>query len=388
MPVRVAVRTASAGEPMSLGELVEACRALPVASAAAASAYEEARPAMLASVNAELLGREDLPQLLGGSSSQLMTTNHENHAAFMSNVLALGQHELLARSLPWIYRTYRARGFSYGYFLVELQAWRHAIDACLPAEWAGEVSVLYQWMVDHHAEVVSLAEERPEEATASDQAGRWSAVEERYLAALLAGDVASAIALARTVAEPSDLEGFYLSVIQPAMYAVGARWEAGDLSVAQEHLASAITSRVVVSLSAARTARKPSRGRAMVSAAPYEFHELGGWMISDLLEADGWEVIYVGANTPAEALVDLVRDRRPAFVALSVTMPFGLTMVRSIIAAVHAVPASPPVRCLVGGRVFNEQPGLWKELGADGWAKDAHEAVVAARAFGAGEQRG
>ncbi len=373
---------------MSLGELVEACRALPVASSAAASAYEEARPAMLASVNAELLAREDLPRLLGGSSSQLMTTNHENHAAFMSNVLALGQHELLARSLPWIYRTYRARGFSYGYFPVELQAWRRALDACLPAEWAGQISVIYQWMVDHHAEVVSLAEERPEAPAPAERSDRWINLRERYLAALLAGDVAGAIALARTVAEPSDLEGFYLSVIQPAMYAIGARWEAGELSVAQEHLASAITSRVVVGLSTARAARKPWRGRAMVSAAPNEFHELGGWMISDLLEADGWEVIYVGANTPAEALVDLVRDRRPAFVALSVTMPFGLAKARSIIAGVHAVPASPPVRCLVGGKVFNDQPGLWKELGADGWAKDAHDAVMAARAFGAGEQRG
>jgi methanogenic corrinoid protein MtbC1 len=75
----------------------------------------------------------------------------------------------------------------------------------------------------------------------------------------------------------------------------------------------------------------------------------------------------------------MVRDRRPAVVALSVTMPFNLDRTKAIIAALRAQTASGPVRILVGGRVFNRQPGLSEAVGADGWAENAHDAVLQAR---------
>jgi methanogenic corrinoid protein MtbC1 len=211
---------------------------------------------------------------------------------------------------------------------------------------------------------------------------RWDDLRRRFLATLVAGDPAAAVELAGEVADRADLEGFFLSVIQPAMYAVGEKWERGELSVAQEHLASAISSRVVTSLSAARRLEKPWRGRVVVSAVTNEFHELGAWMVADLLEADGWEVSYLGANAPLEDLVALIQARRPVLLALSITMPFNLDRTRAIISAARAPPLTPPLRVLVGGQAINLRPGSWEEVGADAWAKDGGEAVVAARALG------
>jgi methanogenic corrinoid protein MtbC1 len=211
---------------------------------------------------------------------------------------------------------------------------------------------------------------------------RWADLRTRYHAALVDGDPAAAVALAGEVTTRAELEAFFLSVIQPAMYTIGDEWERGEVSVAQEHLASAISSRVVSSLSSARRLERPWRGRAVVSAVANEFHELGAWMVADLLEADGWEVSYLGANAPIEDLVSLVQARRPVLLALSVTMPFNLDRARAIIAAARAPPLTPPLRVLVGGRAFNLQPGSWQEVGADAWAKDAGEAVIQARALG------
>jgi methanogenic corrinoid protein MtbC1 len=372
---------------MTLEDLVAGARALPPASPEAAEAYGAAREAMVARVNADLHGREDLPRLLGGAPTEVMVANHLNHADFMSNVFALQQHELLARSLPWIYRTYRARGFSYDYFPVELRAWCRAVAACVPAGRTDRLLACYRWMIERHADVVALSGEKPAPGAAASEPDRWTGPREQYLAALLAGDPAAALALSRAVVTPDDLEDFFLSVIQPAMYAIGERWEAGEVSVAGEHLASAITNRVVAGLSTGRKLERPWRGLAVVSAAPNEFHELGAWMVSDLLEADGWEVSYLGANTPTDDLVALVGARQPALLALSVTMPFSLERTRAIIAAVKARPRTPPVRFLVGGRVFNDQPELWREVGADAWARDAHDAILAARGFGRTEPR-
>jgi methanogenic corrinoid protein MtbC1 len=211
---------------------------------------------------------------------------------------------------------------------------------------------------------------------------RWADLRARYLAALLAGDPGAALALAGEVTSSADLPGFFVSVIQPAMYTVGERWEAGEVSVAQEHLASAISSRVVSSLASGRKLVKPWRGRAVVSAVTNEFHELGAWMVADLLEADGWEVSYLGANAPLVDLVALIQARRPALLALSVTMPFNLERARALISAARARPLDPPLRVLVGGWAFNLQPGSWELVGADAWGRDAGEAVVQARDFG------
>jgi methanogenic corrinoid protein MtbC1 len=366
---------------MTLEQLVEGAKSLPIVPADAAARYGESNESMVALVNADLQGRKDLARLIGNSPLDVMFANHANHAAFMSNVFSLGQNELLARTLPWVYRSYRGRGFSYDYFPVELSAWVRAVEACLPPGQAAPILAVYQWMLACHAEVVLLAGAKGVDGPDRSPypSGPWAGMRERYLAALVAGDPAAALEIARAITSPADLESFFLSVIQPAMYEIGDRWEAGELSVAREHLASAITSRVVASLSTARNVKKPWRGRAVVSAAPNEFHELGAWMLSDLLEADGWEVSYLGANTPQEDLVEMVRDRRPAVVALSVTMPFNLDRTKAIIAALRAQTASGPVRILVGGRVFNRQPGLSEAVGADGWAENAHDAVLQAR---------
>jgi methanogenic corrinoid protein MtbC1 len=369
---------------MTLDSLVEDAGALALVPAAAAAEYDARRDAMAARVNAEFALRRDTQALIGGGPLEVMHENHANHAAFMATVFALGQQELLARTLPWVYRAYRGRGFSYDYFPIELAAWVRAVEECLPPGTTSEVVATYRWMMRRHDDIVRLAEAGSERGGAHARADgdRWAEPLTRYVAALLEGDSGKALEVAKAVTTPQDLEGFYLQVVQPAMYQVGARWEAGQMSVAEEHLASAITARVVAGLTSARGASKPWRGRAVVSAAPSEFHELGAWILSDLLEVDGWEVSYLGANTPQQALVDLVRRREPAFVALSVTMPFNLEKTKTMIASLRAQNFAWPLRVIVGGAVFNLQHGLWAAIGADAFAEDAQAAVTQVRAFG------
>jgi methanogenic corrinoid protein MtbC1 len=50
-----------------------------------------------------------------------------------------------------------------------------------------------------------------------------------------------------------------------------------------------------------------------------------------------------------------------------------------LIAATRAT-ENPP-RILVGGAPFNSLPGLWKDVGADGYARDAVEAIAVAAAL-------
>jgi methanogenic corrinoid protein MtbC1 len=172
--------------------------------------------------------------------------------------------------------------------------------------------------------------------------------------------------------------GFYLEVIEPSMVEIGARWERGEISVAQEHLATAISSRVMAALYPRFVLGEQTKGRAVVTTVCEEFHELGAWMVADLLALEGWEVSYLGANTPTGDLLDMLLNLKPDLLALSSAMPFNLDRVQESIQAVRDREELAATRILVGGRIFREMDDLWRLTGADGWARDAQEAVALA----------
>jgi methanogenic corrinoid protein MtbC1 len=116
----------------------------------------------------------------------------------------------------------------------------------------------------------------------------------------------------------------------------------------------------------------------VVTTVSEEFHELGAWMVADLLALDGWEVSYLGANTPAEDLLDMLCNRKPDLLALSSAMPFNLDRVHESIQALRARVELEAMRIMVGGRVFRSMEDLWRLTGADGWARDAQEAAALA----------
>ena len=186
-----------------------------------------------------------------------------------------------------------------------------------------------------------------------------------YLSALLAGDAIRARHLIDAAVErgmpPADV---YLHVLQPALERIGDRWESGEVSVAYEHQATAITQGILGALGP-RMRVAPTSGRlAELACTPGELHSIGVQMIGDFLEAEGWEVLLLGASVPASALAGLVADESPDAVALSTATPGLLGAVKEAVAAVASVEPRPFIA--VGGRAWRSQPpGRALELGAD-----------------------
>jgi methanogenic corrinoid protein MtbC1 len=103
----------------------------------------------------------------------------------------------------------------------------------------------------------------------------------------------------------SSLHEAFFEVLAPALIEVGVRWEAGDVTVAQEHLATSTVRAAMQRLLA--DARADVRGVAVLACAPGEQHEIGLLMLAVLLRADGWQVAYLGADTPVPDAVELAR---------------------------------------------------------------------------------
>jgi methanogenic corrinoid protein MtbC1 len=147
-----------------------------------------------------------------------------------------------------------------------------------------------------------------------------------------------------------------------SLYEVGRRWETGRASVAQEHLATAITEELLalvfpVALAAAPPSRLVGLPTALVACSANELHQVGGRIVADTLELAGWDTSFLGANTPIDGLAVLAARRKFDAVFISVAtldnLPGGLQ------AAAKVRAAAPAARVIVGGGAFQ-----WAEPGA------------------------
>ncbi len=200
---------------------------------------------------------------------------------------------------------------------------------------------------------------------------------ERYLAAVLEGSRRTAFGVVDEAFHGGiGLRELYLGVFQPAMRDIGRLWQENRITVADEHLATAITQAAMARLYDELFRGGGEAGPLLIAAcADTERHELGLRMICDVLEMEGWDTVFLGATVPIEDLVAMVRERRPDVVALSASIAPHLGRVRATIDAIRgAMPGAAPL-IAVGGRAFADDPGLADRLGADLTATDAVEAA-------------
>lgn len=186
---------------------------------------------------------------------------------------------------------------------------------------------------------------------------------------------ATAVGLADGGLPPRDV---YLQVLAPALEEIGSRWQRGTATVAQEHLATALVSSIMATL-APRLDEPPVVGRrAVLAGTDGELHSVGLRMVGDFLEADGWDVDFLGALTPEGEVERFTADRRPDLVCLSTTLTTHLPAVRSTIAALRRLPTPPLI--MVGGRAYGGDAAVALGLGADAFASDAGAASKFLRA--------
>ena len=211
---------------------------------------------------------------------------------------------------------------------------------------------------------------------ADTEAPATAPVRDGYLGALLAADVPAA----RTVLDDALSAGvsareIYLAVLQPTLYEIGRRWSRAQISVAQEHLATAATQSAMARLAEglATGTRRVRPGAALVACVSDELHALGGRMVADFLEADGWNVVYLGQLTPGSDLAAMAAEHGAQVVALSAALPERVPRVAEVCAALRALDPTPFV--IVGGQAFGGSPERALRTGADAYGTDAADAA-------------
>lgn len=260
---------------------------------------------------------------------------------------------------------------------MELTAWQEAVRQHLEPVLAGPILVIYGWMMAHHPDWITLSRTP---TMVSEQPPDIQKDAEDWTRILLKGDTRKSMELAAESGNKSNgIASLYLDALQPALCRLGKLWEEGSISAAQEHLSTAIVSRIMAAMYDRITWPELSLGRAVIACTADEFHEIGARMVSDLLEMDGWNVTFLGANTPEADLLDLLVSDPPDLLGISVSMIFNLKHLRDLITRIRNTPNLANIKILVGGQGTAGIESLWQATGADGWAGNGRDAVSLAR---------
>jgi methanogenic corrinoid protein MtbC1 len=179
-------------------------------------------------------------------------------------------------------------------------------------------------------------------------------VQRTYADALLAGSPEDAEAVIRDAID-AGLDEAVLDdeVIGPALRLVGDLWAEGRLSVAEEHLATAISRHVVAILrDVFRVHRQRTTHRVLLAAAEGEQHVVGLEMAASLIEHAGYDVRYFGADLPVEDLALAVTIHSPAVAGFTAATERTALNLPAAFDAVRE--GDPRIGILVGGAGVDE----------------------------------
>ena len=200
-----------------------------------------------------------------------------------------------------------------------------------------------------------------------------------YAEAVLSGDEIAAEIVIREAMDaelgPAQIDQ---EIIAPALWFVGELWQRGEISIADEHLATEISLRVLaLQREARRTAGARAAHRVLLATPSGEQHVVALRMIANLLDEAGYTIVMLGPDVPPLALAASAMRFEPDVICLSATMPGGGD---KLLLSIHEAQRVRPMTCfLVGGRGVSSRvhprPGI-EVCGRLTEAVDAVDALV------------
>jgi methanogenic corrinoid protein MtbC1 len=147
-----------------------------------------------------------------------------------------------------------------------------------------------------------------------------------------------------------DIKDLYTQLFQRSMYKVGELWEHNKISIATEHLATTITQGLLPLVYPIIFAADRIGKRAIITCIANEFHQIGGKMVADIFELNGWDGYFLGANTPSKSLLQILGEKEPDIVGLSISLDQNIPALVKTIELIHSRFKNQNI--VVGGRAL------------------------------------
>jgi len=295
------------------------------------------------------------------------------HLAYLAEAITADNMALFGDYIAWAKVVLAKRGISSEDLVIHLECMKEALWEFMPAALAQVASEFIDIGLE---QLPDLPEDVP---SFIDDATPLGVLAANYMQTLLKGDMRGASKLVLDAVEGgASVKDIYLKVFQRTQYEFGRLWQTNQISVAEEHYCAAAT-QLIMSLLYPRVLASVHGAHTLVAACVAgDLHEIGMRMVADFFEMDGWNTFYLGANAPLASILEALHEHKADVLGVSATLTYHVKAVESLIASVRNEPSLNEVKILVGGYPFNLASNLWKKVGADGFGRDAQEALAVA----------
>jgi hypothetical protein len=143
---------------MTKEQLMESARQLRAPGAVAVTEFEARQEQMAAELIRYMRGRPDLDRLIGLDNGPMMENNSRNMLRFMASLFRSFEPVVLAETALWVFRAYRAHGFTSGYWPAHLDATVRILREVLSAETFAQVYPSFEWLIVNIPGFVELSD--------------------------------------------------------------------------------------------------------------------------------------------------------------------------------------------------------------------------------------
>ena len=178
-----------------------------------------------------------------------------------------------------------------------------------------------------------------------------------------------------------DAANAAMEACQKGMDTVGKLFEegeyfVGDLIYAGELMTDAVE---VLKPFLAGSASSGSKTRMILCTVKDDLHDIGKNIVRSMLEANGFDVLDLGIDCPAEKVVETAKAENIKIVALSGVLTLALDSMKATVEAIRA--AGLNCKVIIGGAPVSAE--ACKNVGADEWAHSPQKTVATCKAWAA-----
>ena len=336
-------------------------------------------PAYASAASARLLQQHpSVPEHFGPGSWSSWKTHYLQRIHELAAAVACGAPEVFAGRIAWVRQAFVCRSVPEEDLRHSLHCLREVLDSELPDPARAAVMPALAAGLDALEGPV-----QPDQCVLSGdtKAGRVALA---YLVAALEGDGKRAIeTVTAAIDDGFDLRDAHSSIVVPVQKELGRMWHAGELSVAQEHLVTSTTQRLLYVLGAASPPVKPNGLKALLAGVSGDVHDIALRSLANLLEMDGWQVLCLGGDVPDTEIAAAADYFVADVLMLSATLAQHLLAVTRTIASIRQLDGRR-IPVIVGGLAYEGTGDLWRRQGAAGYAREFGEAVRLAASIAAG----